>query len=142
MKKFLIIFAFCLASLSPFVASSPALAQQNPITGNPGCAKGFLTFPVWYRGLEKSDSDCSLDLRDLGIGKVIWTVALNLLDILLQAAGYIATGFIIYGGFAFMLSQGNEQRAASARQTIVDAAIGLIIITASVAIINFVARFL
>ncbi len=141
MKKIYLIFIFCITLLSPILASSPALAK-DPITGNPDCAKGFLTFPVWYRGLEKSDSDCSLDLQNTGIAKIIWTVGLNLLDMLLQAAGYIATGMIIYGGFAFMLSQGNDQRAAQARQTIIDAAIGLIIVTGSVAIVNFVAGHL
>ncbi len=142
MKKLFIIFALCTALISPFVASTPAVAKPDPITGNPSCAPGFLTFPVWYRGLEKSDGDCALDLRGVGVGKIIWTVVLNLLEILLQASGYIATGFIIYGGFAFMLSQGNAQRAATARQTIVDAAIGLIIVMGSAAIVNFVANHL
>ncbi len=141
MKKFYLAFALCITLLAPLLTSSPALAK-NSITGNPNCAKGFLTFPVWYRGLEKSDNDCTLELQNIGIAKVIWTIALNLLDILLQAAGYIATGMIIYGGFAFMLSQGNDQRAAQARQTIIDAAIGLIIVTGSVAIVNFVAGHL
>ena len=141
MKKFYLILSLCAVLTLPFLASTPTLAK-NPVTGNPNCSKGFLTFPVWYRGLEKADNDCALDLRDLGVGKVIWTVALNLLEILLQAAGYIATGFIIYGGFAFMLSQGNPQGAADARQTIIDAAIGLIIVMASAAIVNFVAGHL
>lgn len=101
-------------------------------------AKGFLTFPVWYRGLTKSDVDCDLTSPDAvgGIGNFIWRIALNVIDIGLQLVGYIAAGFVLYGGVLFLRSAGDPAKTARARTMILDAMIGLVISIGSVAIIN------
>lgn len=104
-------------------------------------AVGFLTFPVWYRGLNKSAADCDLVSPDAvgGIGNFIWRIVLNVVDIALQLVGYIAAGFILYGGFLFLTSAGDPGKTAKARTMILDAAIGLAISIGSVAIINIFA---
>jgi hypothetical protein len=58
---------------------------------------------------------------------------------LLQAAGYVATIFIIVGGFKFLTGTGSPDTVAKARTTILNAVIGLIISIFSVAIVNAVA---
>lgn len=126
------------------VGVSPVGAQgatpAAPVSIGTTCtdAKGFLTFPVWYRGLNKSATDCDLVSPDAvgGIGNFIWRIALNVIDIALQLVGYIAAGFILYGGFLFLTSAGDPGKTAKARTMIIDAAIGLAISIGSVAIIN------
>lgn len=102
------------------------------------CVKSaFLTLPPWYRGL--TNTDCSIKTPDsAGVGPFIWTVVLNIIDMALQVIGYMAVGFIIYGGFMYMTSQGEAEGAAKARRTMRDAITGLVIAIASVAIVNLV----
>ncbi len=115
--------------------SAPALAATTCTN-----AKPILTFPVWYRGLNPSASSCELVSPDAvgGLPSFIWRIVLNVIDIGLQLAGYIAVGFILYGGFQFMTSQGSAEGSTKARKTILNAVIGLVISMASVAIINLV----
>jgi hypothetical protein len=111
-------------------------------------AKGFLTLPVWYRGLNVSESDCGIvDPNQLntagsgannGLSNFIWRVVLNVIDMALQLVGYIAVGFVLYGGFTMIISSGAPEVMAKGRKTILDAIIGLIISIASVGIINLV----
>lgn len=99
------------------------------------CSSRILTLPCWYRGLpaDKNGQPKIDDVRNLAI------IGTNVLDMMLQLIGYIAVGFIIWGGFQFMLSDGNPDKAAGARKTIINASVGLLIALASVAIVNFVA---
>jgi type IV secretory pathway VirB2 component (pilin) len=61
----------------------------------------------------------------------------NIWNILFGFAGLVAVIFIIYGGYQYMTGGGGEG-AEKAKKTILGAVIGLIIIIASVAIVNFV----
>jgi len=111
-------------------------------------AKGFLTLPVWYRGLNVSASDCTIVDPSLlntasgsnnnGLSNFIWRVVLNVMDMALQLVGYIAVGFVLYGGFTMIISNGAPEVMARGRKTILDAIIGLIISIGSVGIINLV----
>ena len=111
-------------------------------------AKGFLTLPVWYRGLNPSAGDCSIiDPNKLypitggnsyGLSHFIWQIVLNIMDMALQLVGYVAVGFILYGGFTMIISSGAPEVMAKGRKTILDAIIGLIISIGSVGIINLV----
>jgi len=123
-----------MAAVAPM--SSPVLA----VTTTCAKAKPILSFPVWYRGLNASADNCELVTPDAvgGIGPFIWRIVLNVIDIGLQLAGYIAVGFILYGGFQFMISQGSPDGSTKARKTILNAVIGLVISIASVAIINLI----
>lgn len=52
----------------------------------------------------------------------------------------VAVGFIIFGGFQYMLSQGEPERTKGARSTILNALIGLAISLSAVAIVNLIGR--
>ncbi len=111
-------------------------------------AQKILTFPVWYDGLTVSDTDCNIvdpsalntatNGTNNGLSNFIWRIVLNLIDIALQVVGYIAVGFILYGGFSMITSNGSPDSNAKARKTILNAVIGLVISIGSVAIVNLI----
>lgn len=99
----------------------------------------FLTFPAWYKGL--TDSNCEIQKptqTEEGFTKFIWGIALNIFEILLQLIGYVATFFIIYGGFIYLTSAGSPERASQGMKTILNAVIGLVIGFGAVAIKNLI----
>lgn len=106
----------------------------------------ILTLPAWYRGLAVSDGNSCRIISpteaggggQAGISSFVWTIVLNIIDAMLQIIGYVAVGFMIYGGFLFLTSAGSPDGAAKARKTILNAAIGLIIAIASVGIVNLI----
>ena len=59
-------------------------------------------------------------------------------DGLFRIAGIISTGFIVWAGFQYMISQGNSAKVAAAKNTLTNAIIGLIVILLAVGITNFV----
>lgn len=111
-------------------------------TSAAGCDGRLLTLPAWYNGLSVvKDGNCEMKSpTDVGgIGNYIWLIALNVVEIILQLVGYIAVGFIIFGGYKYMISAGSPDGMVKARKTITNAIVGLILSIASVAIVNLVA---
>ena len=138
MKK--IIIAMSLMIMGSFGASvtfpNTSFADANDACSNKG---KILTLKPWYSGL--TNNDCSL--RSPGAdansqANYIWKIALNIVDDLLQLIGYTTIGYIMYGGFLMMTSNGASDKAARGRKTIMSAAIGLVIALASVALVNFI----
>lgn len=114
------------------------------------CEKRLLTFPAWYRGLTKQEGgECVMKspadfnsgngVKQSGISTYIWKIVLNIIEIVLQLIGYIAVGFIIFGGYRYMISAGSPDGMVKARKTITNAVIGLVISILSVGIVNLVA---
>lgn len=104
------------------------------------CEKSFLTIPPWYRGL--TDGNC--DIASPGdstekLNTFIWTIVLNIIEILLHLVGYITIFFIILGGFKYMTAAGSADGMAKAKTTIMNAVIGLVLSIVSIAIVNVVA---
>ena len=136
MKK--IIIAMSLMIIGSFGASmtfpNTSFAESNKCD-----KKGrILTLKPWYDGL--TDDNCSI--KDPGSdadsqANFIWKIVLNIVDDLLQLIGYTTVGYIMYGGFLMMTSNGAPDKAAHGRKTIMSAAIGLVIALASVALVNF-----
>jgi ABC-type Fe3+ transport system permease subunit len=67
-------------------------------------------------------------------------IGLAVLDMLLRVAGVAAVLFVIYGGIQFMVSQGNSDATKSARNTILNALIGLIIASIAATMVSFIGR--
>ena len=134
----------CLASmgvLSVVLQATPVYAE-NQSANAPICNQSFLAFPAWYRGLV--DGNC--EIRSIGseTGQIsltvfIWTIGLNIVEMLLRAAGYAAVGYIMYGGYKYMYSAGSPDGMTSARKTIMNACIGLVLSLAAVAIVRTIA---
>ena len=136
MKK--IIIAMSLMVIGSFGASVtfPGISFADDACSNKG---KILTLKPWYSGL--TNDDCSLKNPGADTNSpanYIWKIALNIVDDLLQLIGYTTVGYIMYGGFLMMTSNGAPDKAAHGRKTIMSAAIGLVIALASVALVNFI----
>lgn len=112
-----------------------------------------LGFPYWYRGINKtsgSGGDATCEIKSPselntpgesdGLSKFIWTIALNGIEIAMVAVGYIAVGFIIYGGFKYITGAGASDKIVTGRKLILNAVIGLVISLLAVVIVNIVLR--
>lgn len=64
----------------------------------------------------------------------------NVINLLSIAVGIVAVIMIIFGGFRYITSAGNEQAIANAKRTILYAIIGLIIVVFAQVIVRFVLR--
>jgi hypothetical protein len=113
-------------------------AVALPQTTFAACSDHLLTFPAWYRGLTDDSCNIKSPADTGGLSKFIWTIALNVIEMMLQLVGYISVGFIIAGGFTYMTSTGSPDGATRARKTITNAIVGLVISIFSVAIVNVI----
>src|SRR3989338_3711692 len=88
--------------------------------------KGISILPPWHKYIdgEVVDGTCELNFS---IPDDIIGILLAVVEILLRLGGIVAVGFVIYGGFLFMLSRGEPDKNAQARTTIINALIGLVV---------------
>lgn len=112
-----------------------AAACANDATG----VAAFLSFPSWYRGLCDSSDPSKINLEGMEPGMIIITIAMNIIDIALRAAAIIAVGYVIYGGFRYLISQGEPDKTKNALDTILKAVIGLAICMISAVVVSFLA---
>lgn len=135
-----------LASAEP-PASQPVVTQEN-MPCSPLVSKGsFLTFPTWYKYIKtgKTDVNGRCTIPDIQLtntkgefnGGGLLLILLSIVDILLNLAGLIALGFIVYGGIRFVTSQGSSDGTKQARETVLNAIIGLVIATVAIATVTF-----
>lgn len=118
-----------LAVLQP--ARTMALGGGN--CGN----KGFLGFRPWYDGLCNAENEIESPEKnnEADLTAFIWTIVLNVLTDLLIAIGYLALGFVIYGGYLYIMSQGDPGKVMKGKKTLINAIIGTVIaLTASVVV--------
>lgn len=99
------------------------------------CGKSFLGFPHWYKYLE-STGNCSPRLT--GIND-IWLIVLAVVEILLRVAIIAAITYVLIGGFKYITSTANPEKTADAKNTVIDALVGLIIAVIATAVVAFVA---
>ena len=123
------------------VADGGGGGGSTPATGASGtpsnCTVNFLGFKPWYDGLDMN-SDCSIKspADNGGMRNYVWRIVLNISFDLMEAVGLIAVGFIIYGGYLFITSEGDPGKSAKARKTLTGAIIGLLVAVFASVIIN------
>ncbi len=61
-----------------------------------------------------------------------------IINVLLGLIGVVAVIMLIYGGFRYVLSGGNEKSTSAAKDTILFAIIGIVVAVLAFAIVNFV----
>lgn len=66
------------------------------------------------------------------------TAVIRIVNYALILAGLVAAVVIVYGGVKYIISRGDEDGAADAKNTILFAVIGLIVIGLAAALVNFV----
>lgn len=104
-------------ALGFFVAAffvEPAFAQMVMSTDNPDEISGATTY--W--------------------GGDFRMAMVRIINFFLFFLGIVATGFIIYGGFLYVTSQGDDANVENAKKILMYAAIGIIIIFISFAVVN------
>ena len=104
LNKNLAAYATALALTLPFIAS--ATLVTNPAGG------------------QLSDTFLGTNATGTGISGIITTI----ITIALTLAGLIAILFLIIGGFRYVTAGGNEEQAESAKKTILNSIIGIIVI--------------
>jgi len=133
---------FALASLIfAFMIAGPTLIVTSPTPVSAACENRLLGIPPWYRGLTTEvNGDCVIQSpTDAGgLQPFITKLALNIIEIGVVLAGYIAAFFILFGGFRFLTGGGNSSSIEAARKTILNAVIGLAIALGAVAILNLI----
>jgi hypothetical protein len=110
-------------------------------------------FVPWYKYLGNDRSgECKLQLpektTDCSDGKSTCTdltktatlVSIAIIELLTRVSALVAVGFIIYGSFQYITSQGEPEGIRNAKSTIINAVIGFIIVVLSIAIIQFLGR--
>lgn len=66
------------------------------------------------------------------------TAIMRIINGILMFAGIVALIYLIIGGFRYIISQGDESQAEQAKNTILFAVIGLLVIGLAAALVNFV----
>lgn len=128
---FFVAVGFGLQLTAPSVIAATGAVSAS----NSKCAdRGFLGLPTWWR-----DLGCDNNGKPkLGSPKDVWKIVLNVIEAAMMLAGYVAVGYVIWGGFKYVASDGDESRVAAGKKIITHALIGLFIVLGSVAIVNFV----
>ncbi|WKZ24952.1 MAG: Ig-like domain-containing protein [Patescibacteria group bacterium] len=114
--------ASCLAIIL-FGATEPLMAQETEfgITQNQGVDTGL----EFAEGIGLSKTDPRI-------------MAARIIQIALGFLGILAVGLIIYAGFIWMTSKGDEEKVSKAKTILKNGAIGLVIVLGSFAIATFV----
>jgi hypothetical protein len=104
------------------------------------CAGGsFLGFPKWYKYLNSqtvAGGGCAPNVTHLSD---IWLIVAAFVEILLRIGGLLAIIFVIYGGIQYITSQGEPNKTNQARQTIINALVGLVISIGATTLVTFTA---
>lgn len=112
-----------------------------------GCTDSFLGMRPWYyddgggNGVilclgEGDNAQIQAPASGDDIPAYVWKIALNVLFDLFLAIGYIAMGFVIYGGYQYIMSQGDPAKAMKGKRTLTNAVIGTIIAMGATVIVN------
>lgn len=122
-----------LATLTILVGSVGVASAAIPSN----CQNKFLGIPLWYQYLDL-DAECTV-VPPKEEGWLVILIMLGVFDIVLYIAGFAAVIFVIWGGFKYLTSNGEPQRAASARTTLLNALVGLAIALIASRIVGFIA---
>lgn len=117
--------------------SEPATSSTNN-GDNTGCGGSILGFRPWYDGLCANGEikEIPKDGTGAALTTFIWTIVLNVIFDISLAVGYIAVAMVIYGGYLYIMSQGNPVSMTKAKKTLTAAVIGVVIAMGATVIVN------
>ncbi len=129
--------AVVVASVSlTVVAPAPAEAAED---NTKSCGMpGFLGLRPWYYGLCEGGDGTSIKepTNEDEMKAFVWTIILNILVDLLVIVGYASMIFIIYGGYQFIMSQGDPGKTAAGKKTLTSAIVGMVISLSASVLVN------
>jgi hypothetical protein len=128
------------------VQGSSPIAQQ--------CSKTFLGLKPWFSYLPNDafkytnpdthigSYSCNIEnfslLGDGGTSSQLLPVLLAVADDLIRIAGLVAVAFVISGGIQFVISQGEPEKTKRARETIINALIGVVVAIIAALVVSFI----
>lgn len=124
-----------------FVAGVFGSAALTPLTVQAADCKNEASLvpgaKPWYSGLCKKDTN-EIQINSSQPMESFTKIALNVLGAILILVGYVAVGFVIWGGFNYMMAAGDSGKISNAKSTIQNALIGLLIALSAAAIVTFI----
>lgn len=127
----LLVLTMSTAILAPTVAVG---TQANALEK---CRSSYLGVTVWYNTL--TDSECHVKTPGNGkndLSNFVMKIALNVLAAVFAIAAYVSLFFIIKSGFRYMTSAGSSDGMSTAKKSLTNAVIGLVITMLSAVIVN------
>lgn len=119
------------------------LGLSSPVSAAACGDQSLFGIPAWFNHLTVTENgSCSVKNPGNGpndLSKFIWTIALNILQAALVIVAYVTIFFLLKGGFMYMTAAGASDKMVSAKKTITNAVIGLIIALLAASIVNAVA---
>ena len=125
-KKILVAIALFLTTISTVAVYSSQSVNAASYIGE--CRTNFLGLTSW---------DCGVNIHDADSIKAgVWTIAANVLTDITIIAAYLVLGYVIWGGYLYIMSSGEPAKIAAGKKTLVHAFIGLAIVMLAHIIIN------
>lgn len=137
---FFVLYGFLNWAVPGGLAPAPAGANATQIQ----CGGGnFLSFPTWYKYICGRDAilaqqNTATPNAPNATTSDIPLIALAILEIALRIIALVAIAYVIIGGGRYVVSQGDSNKTAAAKSTIINALVGLLIATFAIAIVSFV----
>ena len=123
--KYLLAFIAIISISSCFLSPEPAHAAGDDLFV--GSCRSLLGLDSW---------DCNVIFKKGDIGGGIWGIAANVLKDITVIAAYLIIGYVIYGGYLYMFSNGEAAKVAAGKKTLTQAFIGLAIVMLASVILN------
>lgn len=158
-KRTRLLFVLILAALS-----APFMLPAVPVAAAP--CELYTSTPVnqiivpWYKYLEGEEVDLNQDGNpdacrpklDTGfsdgqqagskVTKNVTLIIIAVIELLTRIAGLIAVGYLIYGAFQYILSQGEPEGLKNAKDTITNALAGFVVVMLAIVLVQFLGRAL
>lgn len=109
------------------------------------CEQTFLGLRPWYMGLTETKSDStgkatcvvkSPSGNGADMAAFVWKIVLNITADITLMVGYVAIIFLVWGGYKYIMSAGEPGNITTAKKTITNALIGLVIALLATVIVN------
>jgi hypothetical protein len=101
-------------------------------------AKSFFGLTPWFKYLKGEPDAFGKCVPQIADGADIWLIGLAVIDSLITISALVAFGFVIFGGVQYIVSQGDPEKTNQAKNTILNALIGMVIAILAVGLVRFV----
>lgn len=135
-KKIICLIAILLSISLTTIAPTYATENNEDSSTHTGHDFGkcvfFLGLKSWDCGLENLNTIQGQE----ALSGSIWTIVVNVLDNITVLAAYLIIGYIIYGGYLYLLSGGESNKVVTGKKAIIHGITGLAIVSLANIIMN------
>lgn len=139
LRKIMVVGAVMAGVIIGNFAFTPAVAEARSATYCTDSQSRLLGMPTWYKYLNYrwTGSECEVEFSfPQDVGKVLLAV----FEMLLRVVVLLAVALVVWGSIKYIISQGEPERVAGARTTIINAVVGIVIALIATAVVNLIAR--